>query len=195
VQHCLGRYLQLFRFVGRGLPRSQQRVDRVQPYRWRGHQDRQDDPLQQSHRRTSQPHSPSAHAPWVSLVGSRNVVTDHCIASQGFSPTQLRLTLSMEAPELSQPFSISYPLGTLPAPCRPLGPRSSRPNADLTLPHRLHRDPEHCAQQVRSRHPEEYAPLPTLQYAVAKVATAEVMMANCGVPHRQRAVRRSLLVL
>jgi hypothetical protein len=31
---------------------------------------------------------------------------------QGFSPTQLRLTLSMEAPELSQPFSISYPLST-----------------------------------------------------------------------------------
>jgi hypothetical protein len=34
----------------------------------------------------------------------------------GFSPTQLRLTLSMDAPELSQPFSISYPLNFIETP-------------------------------------------------------------------------------
>lgn len=61
VQSDLGRHLQLLRFFGRGLPRSQQRDDRVQPHRWRGHQDRQDDPLQQPHRRTSSPPPPNPH--------------------------------------------------------------------------------------------------------------------------------------
>jgi hypothetical protein len=113
VQSDLGRHLQLLRFFGRGLPRSQQRDDRVQPHRWRGHQDRQDDPLQQPHRRTC----PSP--PVVCPVYAVRVVSFFCTRAltldplQGFSPTQLRLTLSMDAPELSQPFSISYPLSTL----------------------------------------------------------------------------------
>lgn len=36
---------------------------------------------------------------------------------QGVSPTELRLTIEMDAPELSQPFVISYPLSTSHAWC------------------------------------------------------------------------------
>ncbi|ELR13611.1 uncharacterized protein ACA1_037830 [Acanthamoeba castellanii str. Neff] len=54
----------------------------------------------------------------------------------GFSPTQLRLTLSMDAPELSQPFSISYPLNFIETPntvlanCDPVIQKTSVPCDD-----------------------------------------------------------------